>query len=152
MPTATMTDRQLTDVFGVCEPDIYLSLYSMDDAFRRRWLPKAMAPLAALEKLVDWQQQTRKIPVLHGALIENENDRDTDANAIADAVRRVGLRCDVNLVAYNSANERTGREPSREAVDAYAVTLQAAMPDDCRVRLVDRVGYDVKASCGMFVS
>jgi 23S rRNA (adenine2503-C2)-methyltransferase len=151
MPQATMADRRLTDVFRIATPDIYLSLYSMRPEFRRRWLPKALDPQAALRQLADWQQITRKIPVIHWALIADENDSALDAQLIADAVNDVKLHCDVNLVRYNSANDRTGSEPSADITDRYARAL-AGMLDAGEVRVVDRVGYDVKASCGMFVS
>src|SRR5262245_4192191 len=35
-------DRPLEDVFVTHHPDLYYSIYSMSERFRRRWLPKAL--------------------------------------------------------------------------------------------------------------
>lgn len=153
MPKA-MEHLELTDVFGFERPDVYLSLYSMKPEFRKRWLPKALPADLSLEKLARWQQEARKIPVIHWALIEDKisNTTEEDALLIGKAVTEKGLVCDVNLVRYNSANERTGTEPTWEQIDEYANQLESFLPSACRVRHVDRIGFDVKASCGMFVS
>ena len=51
----------LEDVFVTHHPDIYYSIYSMSERFRRRWLPKALPAEAALDRLVSWQRSTHKI-------------------------------------------------------------------------------------------
>jgi len=150
MPTE-MEALELTDVFARTQPDIYYSLYSMDSAFRRRWLPKAIDPISALTKLARWQQLTRKIPVLHWALIAGENDDERTIEDICQAVATLGLLVDFNLVRYNPYSERQGRESAEEVVEARALQLQELLPA-ARVKIVGRVGFDVKASCGMFVA
>src|SRR5436305_10082262 len=44
-------DRPLEDVFVTHHPDIYYSIYSMSDRFRRRWLPKPPPAELALARL-----------------------------------------------------------------------------------------------------
>lgn len=146
-----LSDLELTDIFQVAQPDLYYSLYSVDPAFRRRWMPKAIEPEQALAKLVRWQQLTRKIPVLHWAFIEGENDSAESVQRICETVQRAGLLADFNIVRYNPYSERQGREPSEEVLDRNAQILADAFPA-ARIKVVGRVGFDVNASCGMFVA
>jgi len=129
---------------------IYYSLYSLDPAFRRRWLPNAMDPHMALERLADWQRKTGGRVVLHWALIAGENDNVEQARAIAKAVREVGLRTKFNLVRYNSAGVKQGSEADEKSRARYFEVLSGALSEPSRI--VPRVGFDVAASCGMFVA
>ena len=147
---AEMAEFELAEVFAGHNPDVYYSLYSVDPIWRRRWMPKALAVEASLAKLVDYQQLTRKVPVLHWALIAGENDSEADITAIADTVNQSGLRCDFNFVRYNPYSPAQGTEPEFEVIERNAQLLEAAVPG-ARVKIVGRVGFDVKASCGMFV-
>lgn len=149
MPPA-MADRELIDVFPLTQPDIYYSLYSADPGFRRRWLPNALPLEDALGKLARWQRLTRKIPVIHWALIAGENDSPADMEAICEAVRASGLRPDVNLVRYNPFAPNLGEEPGEEVIQDCALGLSEGLPGS-EVKVVSRIGFDVKASCGMFV-
>jgi 23S rRNA (adenine2503-C2)-methyltransferase len=150
MPRSTMYEHELTDIFARTNPDIYYSVYSVDESFRRRWLPKAMPVADALQKLLTWQKDTRKIPVLHWAFIEDENDTPQDVIALCETVRESGLLADVNVVRYNPYSPKQGREPSEEVLQRNAQLLRDELPT-ARVKVVTRVGFDVKASCGMFV-
>ena len=141
---------RLVDVFPTTAPDIYFSLYSLDPAFRRRWLPRACDPRFGLELLADWQRTARKIPVLHWAFIAGENDQEASIAAVCDAVLDAGLRVDVNIVRYNPYSDAQGKEPEPEVVQARVEQLAAALPG-ARIKVVTRVGFDVAASCGMFV-
>jgi len=145
-----LADLELADVFGGYNPDVYLSLYSVDPAWRRRWMPKALPAEASLAKLARYQKLTRKIPVLHWELIAAENDSEADIEAICDAVRHAGLRCDFNLVRYNPYSPGQGQESPPEVIERAARQLEAGVPGT-RVKVVSRIGFDVKASCGMFV-
>lgn len=147
---AEMADRELVEVFRYTKPDIYYSLYSTNHAFRRRWLPRALPVEASLMKLANWQQETSLVPRLHWAFIAGENDSESDVAAVLDAVAAAGLVVRVNVVRYNPPGERFGVEPADEVVDARAAQMLAA-PQVLSVRVVPRVGFDVKASCGMFV-
>lgn len=140
----------LLKLFPVYYPDIYYSIYSMDPQFRRRWLPKAQPAEKALEMLLHWQRHTKKVPRLHWALIGGENDALSNTREICDAVDKIGLRADVSLVHYNPYSERQGEE----ALDQYGETIdyiRSRWPH-ARAKIVDRVGEDVAASCGMFVN
>ncbi|WP_067840616.1 radical SAM protein [Nocardia lijiangensis] len=141
----------LARLFGGYAPDIYYSIYSVDPRFRRRWLPKAMDPDRALDMLRDYQLKTRKIPVLHFAFIAGENDSEESVHNICAMVNSKQLRVDVNIVRYNPHSPRVGQEPAEEILRRNAAIMEDALPGS-RVKIIPRVGFDVKASCGMFVT
>lgn len=130
--------------------DVYYSLYRLDADWRRRWIPKAMPPKAALALLADYRRFAGQRVVLHWALIADENDSDEHAEAIGSAAREAGLAFDFNLVRYNPADGRT-REAPRERIDAYLAAMARFVGAPNRVREIPRVGFDVAASCGMFL-
>src|SRR5262245_38820216 len=143
-------DRPLEDVFVTHHPEIYYSLYSMSESFRRRWLPKALPAEEGLDRLVSWQRATYKICKIHYAFIAGENDSEADVHAICDALERRRLMVHVNIVRYNSPDpDRRGVEPPEEVVRRNAAIYQSRLLY-ARVRVIPRVGYDVRASCGMF--
>jgi adenine C2-methylase RlmN of 23S rRNA A2503 and tRNA A37 len=145
-----LRELELSDAFRRHTPDLYYSLYSVDPAFRRRWLPKALPAPLALAKLARYQRLTRKLPVIHFAFIEGENDSEQSVRDVCRAVNEAELRVDWNVVAYNPHSEAQGREPPRWVIERNAALLAELLPGS-RVKLVERVGFDVKASCGMFV-
>lgn len=142
-------DRPLAEVFGFVSPTIYYSMYSADEGFRAKWLPTAMPTDRALRLLADYQRHSKKIVKIHFAFIEGENDSEESVRRLCDAVDEHGLICEFNLVRYNPASEAQGRE-SPEAVLAERLAYIAERFAG-RVKAVNRVGFDVKASCGMFV-
>jgi adenine C2-methylase RlmN of 23S rRNA A2503 and tRNA A37 len=143
-------DRRLEDVFVTHHPDIYYSIYSMSDRFRRRWLPKAMPAEVALDRLSSWQRSTHKFVTLHHAYIAGENDAEGDVHAICDALEERGLMVHVNIVRYNPHDPaRHGVEPGEEIIQRNAAIYRERLPN-ARVTIIARVGFDVAASCGMF--
>ena len=142
--------RALEDIFVTYHPEIYYSIYSTNDDFRRRWLPKAMPVADALDRLQAWQRHSYKICKLHYAFIEGENDSEADVNAVCDAVEERKLMTHVNIVRYNSPDiQRRGTESSESVIQRNAEIFRQRMPS-ARVRVIQRVGFDVNASCGMF--
>jgi adenine C2-methylase RlmN of 23S rRNA A2503 and tRNA A37 len=145
-----MGERALEDVFVVHHPDVYYSIYSMSERFRRRWLPKALPAEVGLDRLASWQRGTHKIVSLHHAYIAGENDAEGDVHAICDALEERGLMVHVNVVRYNPHDPaRHGVEPLEAILQRNAAIYRARLPN-ARVSIIARVGYDVAASCGMF--
>jgi adenine C2-methylase RlmN of 23S rRNA A2503 and tRNA A37 len=143
-------DRLLEDIFITHHPEIYYSLYSVHEHFRRRWLPKALPAAEALDRLASWQRSTYKVCKIHYAFIAGENDREADVHAICDALESRRLMVHVNIVRYNPQDPRRhGIEPPEAVIQRNAKIYQSRLPY-ARVRVIPRVGYDVAASCGMF--
>lgn len=133
--------RELSDVFPNSFPEIYYSLYTVNPETHKRWFPAAMNPLEGLAKLKRWQDHSGKIPKIHMALIAGVNDYWSDMADLKEALDASGLRYDFNLVRYNP--------PNAETCEASDITYRMA----ARLfgaQIVNRVGEDVYASCGMF--
>lgn len=144
-------DRALDDVFLANHPEIHYSVYSMSERFRRRWLPRALPAGEALDRLAAWQRSAQKLVTLHHAYIAGENDAEGDVQAICDAVEERRLMVHVNVVRYNPHDpERHGVEPPDEVVERNAAVYRERLPA-ARVSVIPRVGFDVAASCGMFL-
>jgi len=146
----SIEDKSLWEIFPFITPTIYYSIYTMNSDFRKRWVPNAMDPMLALDKLADYQKLTGKLVRLHWAFIAGENDSESDVHGIIHAVRTRKLRVDINIVRYNPATEGHGTESNLEVIEKHAKTLREAFPESA-VKVVARVGRDVKASCGMFI-
>lgn len=129
---------------------LYYSLYSMSPKFRKRWLPKALPPEEGLDRIAAFQRATGRRVVLHWAFIQGENDSLADIDAILDAVHVRGIRAKFNLVRYNPHDARHGVEPPQSTLDALFERMRDGL-GDTESRQVPRVGFDVKASCGMFM-
>jgi adenine C2-methylase RlmN of 23S rRNA A2503 and tRNA A37 len=142
-------DKPLYDVFGYVSPTMYYSLYSVEDAFRSRWLPTAMSASKALDMLANYQRFSKKILKIHFAFIEGQNDSAESVRKLCDALDERGLVCEFNLVAYNPATAAQGRESAPEVVFERLAYIGERFAG--KVKAVSRVGFDVKASCGMFV-
>lgn len=141
--------KPLSDVFKIVTPTIYYSLYSMDEAeFRPNWLPAAMPAMDALKMLKDYQEISKKIVKIHFAFIKGWNDEEEGVHAICDAIDSVGLICEFNLVRYNPFSPEQGVESDIETINRNFAIMQKRMT---KAKVINRVGFDVKASCGMFV-
>jgi adenine C2-methylase RlmN of 23S rRNA A2503 and tRNA A37 len=140
----------LVDIFTFVTPTIYYSLYSVDSAFRAKWLPAAMPVEEALADLKRYQDFSKKIVKIHFALIEGENDSAGQIINCIEAIQRHQLVVEVNLVRYNPPGPDAGKEASEDAYKQAEALFKAAF-GSAHVQTVQRVGFDVKASCGMFV-
>ena len=140
----------LDQIFDRYHPEIYYSLYSTNERFRRRWLPKAQPVADALDQLAAWQRETYKLVKIHYAFILGENDSEADVHAICDALEARRLCAHVNIVRYNPPSPAHGEEPSELVIERNAQIFRTRLAN-VRVQVIPRVGFDVHASCGMFV-
>jgi len=143
-------NKSLSEMFPFIHPTIYYSIYSLNPEFRKKWLPNAMEPNLALDKLAEYQYQTGKLIRLHWSFIRGENDSDTDVASIIEAVKARKLRINVNFVRYNPASDQHGLEADGDVIESHTLQLRLAFPE-ATIKTVARVGRDVYASCGMFL-
>jgi 23S rRNA (adenine2503-C2)-methyltransferase len=142
--------ESLAERFLYSKPTIYYSLYSTKEAFRSKWLPGAMPHDQALEQLGEYHERTGAAIKIHFAFIEGENDDWYEMVSISNALRKLvrqvpGLS--VNIVRYNPPDE-SSRESSEKVIAKNVSVLKETLP----VKIIDRVGFDVHASCGLFYS
>lgn len=141
--------QALTDVFKVIQPTMYYSLYSMNPEFRQKWLPSAINPQHALDLLKDYQSLSKKIIKIHYAFIKGENDSLEDLAEMCNELDKRNLLCEFNLVRYNPYSPLQGEESSEKVIERNLEFLKERFKG--KVQMIPRVGFDVKASCGMFV-
>lgn len=148
-----MDHKALVDIFKDPEvyPEIYYSIYSTNPKFRKRWLPKAVHPDSALFNLSMWQERTGKKPKIHYAFIHDENDTLADVKNICDAVDAFKLDVNWNVVRYNPPVGHNSKEAIYGQIEYLAGYVRRRFPT-ARVKIIPRVGTDVKASCGTFLN
>ena len=146
----TLLGRSLCEIFPIIHPEIYYSIYSLNEDFRKRWLPKAMPVANAMDMLREYQENTKKIIKLHWAFIEGQNDKEDDVRQLCEMVKSSGVRVDVAIVRYNPFDETYGRETDESVIRSHVDVIKQILPFS-KIKMITRVGADVKASCGMFV-
>lgn len=149
MPTTLK--KPLFDIFNYVSPTIYYSMYSTDEVWRKRWMPAAMPVQEALSSLKDYQDFSKKIVKIHHTFIAGENDSEESVHGVCDAIENHKLICEFNLVRYNPASEDQGVESSEEIIARNIGIMADRFKFNTKVQTIPRVGFDVKASCGMFV-
>lgn len=141
--------KSLTDIFQIITPTMYYSLYSVNEDFRKKWIPAAMPVGQALDLLKDYQDMTKKIVKIHFAFIKGENDSPSDLNKMCFEIKKRKLLCEFNLVRYNPFSPIQGEESDEDTISENLDLLQHHFAG--KVQMIPRVGFDVSASCGMFV-
>jgi adenine C2-methylase RlmN of 23S rRNA A2503 and tRNA A37 len=117
-------------------------------------MPNAQDPSFALRELVDWQTVTGGMPVvIHFAPVPGQTDTPESVAKLVKMVRESGLRVSYNLVNFNPPPTWTNQlytlgQKSLETIRGYILDVEP----NAQVNIKERVGRDVYASCGMFVS
>lgn len=143
-------EGDLSEILQNKDSHLYYSLYSMDPSFRKRWLPKAMDPERALDLIADYQVKTGQPVALHWAFISGQNDSESQIETILDAVTSRNIKAKFNLVRYNPHDQRHGVESDDTTIQKLFDRISSSLSHPGS-RIVPRVGFDVKASCGMFL-
>lgn len=159
MPRQWLTDLEsnnpLSIIFKNVKPEmsplIYYSLYSLNKDFRKEWIPNAVDYKIAFEWLQNYQNTTNQNIKLHWALIKDKNDSEKEIQDIIDFIKisYPKLKFGINLVRYNPYSVKSGEESTEEVVQLRLEQLRTAFPES-KIKMVERVGRDVAASCGMF--
>ena len=142
---------ELESRFSITSPTVYYSMYSVQPEFRDHWLPSAMPVVEAVERLESYQYHTKKIIKIHFAFIEGENDRVEDVRAMCQLLKKHKLRVEFNVIAYNPPDELSRSTRPSEVANLMEI-VRGIMSEETRVKYITRVGYDVAASCGMFIN
>jgi 23S rRNA (adenine2503-C2)-methyltransferase len=136
---------------------LFYSLYSVNPVFRKKWLPKAHDITYAMLNLASFRQYYRNIHdvILHWAFIEGENDSDADVAAIIDHVEVFNLAnkhnpIQVNIVRFNPPPGSAYKESPTHVIEKHFCRLLDTIANHATSKIVQRVGEDVQASCGMF--
>ena len=147
-----LSGKEFSEIFKDKKENImiYYSLYSVSPHFRKKWIPKALPVDDMMTKLKNWQDEGGEV-ALHWAFIEGVNDSKEDVEKIIEKLEQYSLKAKFNLVRYNPFSDSQGTE-SKEEVIQENFKILANYLNNPKSRIVPRVGFDVKASCGMFVS
>jgi adenine C2-methylase RlmN of 23S rRNA A2503 and tRNA A37 len=140
----------LPEIFTDTPVQLYYSVYSTVPEWRRRWIPKAWSARYGMEQMKMWQEHSGQLITLHFAVIEGQNDAMDVLEDLVHYVRCENLRVKFNLVRYNPYSEKQGKEPELDKLEEIFEYYNRAFQGE-KNRIVPRVGFDVKASCGMFV-
>lgn len=141
----------LSKNFDYPDLEFYYSLYSIDPNFRTKWLPNAQDYKTSLGQLAKWQQHTGNLVAIHQTFIENENDSEKDILDVIQAIQEFGLVVKFNLVRYNSYSSIYGKESSIDTINKNMQIITQAFGEEYS-KIVPKVGFDAKCSCGMFYS
>lgn len=145
IPYRAMLDRAIFQ--SKYDVRLYYSLYSTSAVFRKHWMPRGLSPESAGQILFGTSDRL----VLHQAFISDENDSTHDVEAILNWMYHYRIKADVNLVRYNPFSVNCGREAPASRIENCMETF-AASAQVKTIQLINRVGLDVSASCGMFVT
>lgn len=124
-------------------PIIYYSWYSNSESFRKKWLPTAGNPDRAFDLLDGYYLDTGIESKIHFALIKGENDSKENIEKLLEKIDGMYFKPKVNLVRYNSPDDSEESDKYDEICDMINNVTEC--------KIIPRVGFDVKASCGMFV-
>lgn len=142
--------RALVKIFKYIHPTIYYSLYSLDPNFRNKWMPSALDVETSLEMLSIYQEYSKKNIKIHHCFIENENDSESTVLEWIRLLDKFKIQWEFNLVRYNPYSAVQGKESSTKVIIRNLKLIGSLCPTK-KVKVIPRVGFDVKASCGMFV-
>lgn len=127
--------------------ELFYSLYSLDSEFRKRWLPKAMHPDDVKDEFLLELRDDCKDFTIHYCLIKGENDRGQTRD-IAHWLDDDWIDARLNIVRFNPPNDKY-EEPDESHIQAIFDNARDYFTTNSRI--VDRVGTDVAAACGMFL-
>jgi len=125
--------------------NLAVSLHAADDTKRKQLVPTARSPVAEIVAAArDYFVQKGREVTFEVVLLAGENDRPSDADALARALS--GFPCTVNLIPWNPVPDITGlARPKDRAVDDFAESLREL---GLKVTVRRQRGADRSAACG----
>ncbi|MEN6570500.1 MAG: 23S rRNA (adenine(2503)-C(2))-methyltransferase RlmN [Anaerolineaceae bacterium] len=125
--------------------NLAVSLHAANDSLRSSMMPvDRKYPIKDLIAAIrEYSKTTNRRITFEWALIQDVNDRESDALELAGLIK--GILCHVNVIPLNPTNNFSGRATTRERALAFKKTLESqGIP--CTIRL--RRGIDIQAGCG----
>jgi 23S rRNA (adenine2503-C2)-methyltransferase len=147
----TIRDHKLIDVFKDKPAYLYYSMYSLNEDFRRKWLPRALPYEMVLSKLKDYQLQSGHLLTFHWSLIKGENDSLDEAKRMADLFNKWDFNAKFQIVRFNKHPKLNYEEADLDRINEVFQIINAGLGNHEKSYIVPRVGRDVYASCGTFV-
>ena len=127
------------------KPRLAVSLNAATDALRSKLMP--INKKYPLKKLLDalqyYQYKTGRRITFEYMLIDELNDTDKDAAALAGICRK--FICNVNLIEFNPHPLCTFKPPSGEKISRFAEVLTRA---GIKTAVREKKGQNIKAACG----
>ena len=125
--------------------NLALSLHAPTDALRRELIPWAeKIPLNDLvEACTYYFDNTGREVTLEYILLDHVNDRQTHAKQLARLCKQ--MRCNVNLIRYNTVEGLPYKRPSSEATHAFQENLR---DNGVNAHVRTSRGLDIDAACG----
>jgi 23S rRNA (adenine2503-C2)-methyltransferase len=122
-----------------------VSLHAATDELRDELVPvNRRFPLGPLVVAVaEWRARTRRRPSIEWAMIDEINDTDEQALALAPIARRLGAH--VNLIPLNPTPGWPSQPSPPERMRAFVAVLRAG---GVNVTVRDTRGRDIDAACG----
>lgn len=130
--------------------NIYYSYYSSKVEFRKYWIPNSRSVGDVCDFLREFHGVSGRRPRFHFCFIENQNDSFSDLDDLVSISREFSPFFDVNIVRFNPPPGSSFKESAEGVIERNVSYLKAKMTSS-RIKIISRVGYDVKASCGMFM-
>jgi len=125
--------------------NLAISLHAPNDALRRELIP--WAAHTSIDELVeavqDYFDLTGREVTLEYVLLGGVNDRPTDARQLAAIAKR--MRCNVNLIRYNSVRDLPYQRPTAEAAHAFEAALRQS---GINTHIRPSRGGQIEAACG----
>ena len=153
----TIKNYNLIDIFDSYPVNIYYSLYSVNDKLKKNIMPNAINTLEALDKLVEFQNNTKSNEnnniVFHWAFIKGFNDNLEEVNKIIHEIKiRNFKKTKFNLVRFNPPPKSPYVE-SDNIHELFEIVKNIMQDENIKKKstIISRVGFDVYGSCGMFV-
>jgi adenine C2-methylase RlmN of 23S rRNA A2503 and tRNA A37 len=151
----TLKHHKLTNIFKNRPVNFYYSIYSLDNDWRKVNMPNSMDPYYALSELRDLQENhPDNTVVFHCAFIKGQNDSIESVQNLANIIKSFDFpRTKFNLVRYNpppmSETQEADIDRLNDIFDIMNEVVTNKVDTQCS-RIIQKVGPDVYASCGMF--
>ncbi|MBI4846334.1 MAG: 23S rRNA (adenine(2503)-C(2))-methyltransferase RlmN [Candidatus Omnitrophica bacterium] len=127
------------------QAELSISLHAGTDELRSRIMPvNKKHPLSELMKAAkDYINATNRIITFEYALIKGVNDRQEDADALANLLSKV--KCKVNFITLNELAEREFLTSSPREIEAFKEVLDKR---NVNYTFRKKRGADIQAACG----